>query len=302
VAPTVLSLCSGYGGLELAVHTVWAAARVAGYVEWDAYAAAVLLARMEDASLAPAPIWCGDLAELPAAPFLGVDLVTAGFPCQPWSAAAVKGLGAEDERWIWPDIAVLLRQLGPRLVFLENVPPLVARGGLELVLGDLATLGFDAEWTVLRASDVGAPHQRERVFVLAHAHDGRLLETHSDRGGRPVPPQQRPAGESGLPGDVANGNGAGRSVIRSSGLLDPERAALGYDFDGRYFPPGPSDDWSEQPSGAQPSLCRGTDGAAHWLGTAHASTDDQLRLLGNGVVPAQAAAALRLLLERFEVV
>ena len=157
VAPTVLSLCSGYAGLELAVRAVYPDSRVVGYVEWEAFSAAVLLARMEDASLEPAPVWCGDLAELPAAPFLGVDLVTAGFPCQPWSAAG-RGRGTDDERWIWPDIAALLRRVRPGAVYLENVPPLIPRGGLGLVLADLAALGFDAEWTVLRASDVGAPH------------------------------------------------------------------------------------------------------------------------------------------------
>jgi len=123
---------------------------------------------MEDEALDPAPIWCGDLADLDCAPFAGrVDLVTAGFPCQPWSVAG-KREGKHDDRWIWPGIARIIREVRPGLVFLENVRGLVSGGGLEPVLGDLAGLGFDAEWTCLRASEVGAPHRRERVFVLAY--------------------------------------------------------------------------------------------------------------------------------------
>lgn len=265
VAPTVLSLCSGHGGLELAVRAVYPDSRVVGYVEWEAFSAAVLLARMEDASLEPAPIWCGDLAELPTAPFLGVDLVTAGFPCQPWSAAG-RGAGTDDERWIWPDIAALLRRVRPGAVYLENVSPLISRGGLGLVLADLAALGFDAQWTVLRASDVGAPHIRERVFILAYADGERFAQ------------------------------------LGRGGLLDGEREAPRHDADGRRGTElGDTDDraaWELMPLGALPSLRRDVDGSAYWLGTAHASVDDQLRTLGNGVVPQQAEAALRILAER----
>lgn len=84
-------------------------------------------------------------------------------------AQPVKALGFDDERWIWPDLARIVRDVGPRLVFLENVPGLLVRGGLGAVLGDLAEMGFDAEWGVLSAADAGATQLRERVYVLAHA-------------------------------------------------------------------------------------------------------------------------------------
>lgn len=136
-----------------------------GYVERDAFAAAVLLARMEDATLAPAPIWLGDLAEFDATPLADlVDVVCAGFPYQPFSLAGI-GRGLEDERWIFPDIAGIVRDVGPRLVFLENVAAIVDRGMAE-VLGTLADLGYDATWDLFRASDVEAPHRRERWFCL----------------------------------------------------------------------------------------------------------------------------------------
>lgn len=362
MAPTTLSLCSGYGGLELAVRSVYPGSRVVGYVEWEAFSAAVLLARMEDKSLDAAPIWCGDLAELPAAPFLGVDLITAGFSCQPWSSAG-KGLGTDDDRWIWPDIARLAERVGCRSLFLENVSPLIVRGGLALVLGDLATLGFDAEWTVLRASDVGAPHIRERVFILAHRNIGGREQRIGNDDGRqpdasgcgsesmantsgprrsevtrsPSPDEGEYAGWPAVESDLADGDVEDVADHDGSGLQgigrqpehhgdarnDPDgrccpKLAHGHGqgwegqrcskSDGRrepspvrsVFPPGPddSDGWANEPPGAQPSLRREADGSTYWLGTPHASIDDQLRTLGNGVVWQQAAAALRILTDR----
>jgi DNA (cytosine-5)-methyltransferase 1 len=96
-----------------------------------------------------------------------VDLVAGGFPCQDISAAG-KGSGIiEGERsGLWREFARIIREVEPRYVFVENVSALIVRG-LDVVLGDLAALGFDAEWGVFRASDVGAPHRRERVFILA---------------------------------------------------------------------------------------------------------------------------------------
>lgn len=176
-ALSTLSLCTGGGGLELGLSLV-VRTHVVGYVERDAYAASVLLARMGDEALAPAPVWCGDLADLDAGPTRGVDLVCAGFPCPPFSSAG-RRRGTDDDRWLWPEIARVLRDVGPRFVFLENVRGLLVPSsgqlaGLGHVLRDLATLGFDAEWGCLRASDAGAPHQRERVFILAYRHGDRL--------------------------------------------------------------------------------------------------------------------------------
>lgn len=161
----VLSLCSGIGGLERGVNmALGGRARTVCYVEREVYAACALLARMEDSSLDRAPVW-DDLTTFDAGRWRGaVDLVTAGFPCQPWSVAG-KRKGTEDERWIWPAIVRIIRDCEAPLVFLENVPGLL-RHGLREVLSDLAEIGFDAEWTSVRASDVGAPHRRERIFIL----------------------------------------------------------------------------------------------------------------------------------------
>lgn len=173
ICPTinVLSLCSGVGmldeGLSAGLDFFGIRSRVLAYVEREAYAAATLLARMEEQSLEPAPIWCGDLERLDCVPFAGrVDCVVAGFPCQPWSVAGAKA-GTDDARWLWPSIMGIVRAVGSPLVFLENVPGLVSGGGLDPVLGALAEAGFIAEWLSLAAADVGASHRRERIFILA---------------------------------------------------------------------------------------------------------------------------------------
>jgi len=113
--------------------------RTVGYVERDAYAAACLLARMEEQALEPAPVWAGNLEDVRWERWSGaVDCIVSGFPCQPWSAAG-KQRGISDERWIWPAIVECIRAVGPSLVFFENVRGLVSGGGLEAVLGDLAS-------------------------------------------------------------------------------------------------------------------------------------------------------------------
>jgi DNA (cytosine-5)-methyltransferase 1 len=130
---------------------------------------------MEDAGLDRAPIW-DDLSTFPCELYRGrVDLITAGFPCQPASIAG-SHRGTSDERWIWPLIADIIRRVEPGIVFLENVPGLLSvdRGhAYRGVLESLAELGFDAEWSLLRASDVGAPHRRERLFVLGYTDRAR---------------------------------------------------------------------------------------------------------------------------------
>lgn len=172
----VLALCAGAGGLELAVRLAWPESRLVGAVEREAFAAAVLVARMEDSSLEAAPIW-DDLATFDGRPWRGaVDLVTAGFPCQPVSSAGQR-LGDADVRWLWPDVARVVREVEPSLVFVENVPDLVTWGGGRLfrrVLGDLADLGFDAQWSLLSARALGATQLRKRVYLLAYRNDRRL--------------------------------------------------------------------------------------------------------------------------------
>lgn len=113
------------------------------------------------------PIW-SDLTTFDGAALRGkVDCIVAGFPCQPHSVAGNRK-GTDDERWLWNDIARIIRDVSPRFVFLENVRGLLSSGGFTPVLSSLVGLGFNIEWGVLAASEVGASHKRERVFILAY--------------------------------------------------------------------------------------------------------------------------------------
>lgn len=171
----VLSLCSGIGGLDLGVDLAMGGrCQHVALVEREAFAVSHLVAAMEAGVLAHAPIW-SDVASFPGREVRGrVDLVVGGYPCQPFSHAG-KRRGADDPRHLWPHIRRLLVDTDAPLAFFENVRGHVSLG-LREVLDDLASLGFDAEWGVFRASDVGATHQRARLFILAYRGDhGRSL-------------------------------------------------------------------------------------------------------------------------------
>jgi DNA (cytosine-5)-methyltransferase 1 len=148
-----------------------------------------------------------------------VDVITAGYPCQPFSHAGNRK-GTTDERHIWPHIADAIRVLRPRFAVFENVAGHVSLG-LADVLADLAALGFDAEWTTVRASDVGAPHRRERLFIVA---------TNTDEPGRERP---EPAGRRLMPArrtttDTA-GDGREQGRAESAGLIGRPHAAVSGD-------------------------------------------------------------------------
>jgi DNA (cytosine-5)-methyltransferase 1 len=159
-----LALFAGAGGGILGGHLLgW---RTVCAVEWEPYAASVLVARQNDRFLPPFPIW-DDVQTFDGIPWRGiVDVVSGGFPCQDISAAG-GGQGIDGERsGLWKEMARIICEVRPRYVFVENSPVLTSRG-LGRVLGDLAEMGFDAKWGVLGASDVGAPHKRERIWIFA---------------------------------------------------------------------------------------------------------------------------------------
>ena len=190
MAFNILSLCSGVGGLELGLEAAIPRSRVLCYVERDSFAASVLLARMEDSSLRPAPIWCGNLADVDWLAFTDqVHCLTAGFPCQPFSVAG-RMEGEHDERFVWDDIATCIHLVRPPLIFLENVPGITV-GGLPHILTTLAKEGYDASWTCLRATP--APHHRERFFLLAYPKRTRLplWESLSGHNGAQCPTTER---------------------------------------------------------------------------------------------------------------
>lgn len=141
-------------------------------VEREPYAQAVLVARQNDGTFPPFAIW-DDVCTFDGRPWRNiVDVVAGGFPCQDISAAGA-GEGIDGERsGLWAQMARIIREIQPIRVEVENSPMLTSRG-LGRVLGDLAAMGFDAEWGVVSAADTGAPHLRERIWILANARSGR---------------------------------------------------------------------------------------------------------------------------------
>lgn len=168
-----LALFAGAGGGILGGKLLgW---RTVCAVEWEPYPASVLCARQNDGLLPPFPIW-DDVQTFDGKPWAGiVDVVSGGFPCQDISAAG-KGAGIDGERsGMWREMARIIHEVRPRYAFVENSPMLTSRG-LGTVLGDLAAMGFDARWGVLGAADVGANHQRDRIWIVGKlAHPKKLL-------------------------------------------------------------------------------------------------------------------------------
>ena len=143
--------------------------RTVGYVEWNDYCQRVIKARISDGLLDDAPIW-DDVKTFDGTPWRGlVDVITAGFPCQPFSVAGKQQAG-DDLRNGWPDTIRIIREVQPAWVFLENVPGILAasHGYFGTVLRELAESGYDVRWRVLSAAEVGAPHKRDRVWIVAH--------------------------------------------------------------------------------------------------------------------------------------
>jgi site-specific DNA-cytosine methylase len=256
------------------------------FVEWEEWPRAVLIAAQRAGYFAPAPIWT-DLRTFHARPFRGAfDTVLAGYPCQPFSAAGKRG-GADDPRHLWPDVARVIEQCHPEWVFLENVPGHVTLG-LETVLRELWGMGYTPAAGLFSAAEVGAPHQRLRIFILAHTGCAELEG--QQRGERDPHRWQVPDGHPALPGGAGlhppgpGDHGGWAAVLAARPDLAP---ALGFDDCLAW-----ARHMSEDPEGpfkaaAEPALRRMADGLAH--------RTRALRLLGNGVHPLAAAHAWRTL-------
>jgi site-specific DNA-cytosine methylase len=195
---THISLCSGYGGIDLGLKGVFGEnVRTVAYAEIEAFAVECLLARMGGGQLDPAPIW-PNLKTFPWGAFSDrVDILSGGYPCQPFSAAG-KRLGTDDPRHLWPFIADGIRIMRPKLCFFENVEGHISLG-LRAVIEELGSLGYKTTWGIFSAREVGAPHQRKRVFILAE----RSGERSATRFSRQIEGQEGIAGVFDNCGDVA---------------------------------------------------------------------------------------------------
>jgi len=177
-AITHLSLCSGYEGIGLGLRSVLPTLREVAYVEREGFPIANLVAKMEAGKLDAAPVFT-DVKTFPYGEFRGlVDILSGGFPCQPFSAAG-KRQATEDPRHLFPYIADGIRECQPRIVFLENVQGILScktadgEPVLQYVLRELEGMGYRATAGIFSAEEVGAPHQRKRVYILGMANSER---------------------------------------------------------------------------------------------------------------------------------
>ena len=271
--PRVLSVCAGGGGLDLATSLA-CESRTVGYVEREASSAARLMARMGKEALDSAPVW-DDLRTFEGQRLRGsVDGIIGGIPCQPYSDAGKKAKD-QDDRDLVDAFADLVRSVSPAWFFLEEVPPFACDEGLGRLLGQVAPLGFDAEWDVFSAARVGAPHRRRRLYVFAW---------------------RVPGGSGAKLGDTNSGGREGERIAQHDREQCERRAVLdGHGSDGgQLWPPGPgSPRWKGVEASSQPAVRGALDGYASRLDERCA-----LRELGNGVVPLAAAYAFRTIAAR----
>lgn len=276
---TVLSLCSGYGGLELGLARALAnPLRVVG-VEIEAYALALLEAKAAEGSLAIEALW-PDLRTFPAERFRGCfDFVLAGYPCQPFSVAGLRG-GSKDARHLWPDIRRIIGELSPDLVFLENVHGHLSLGFDEVLL-DLEKMDFLVATGLFSAMEAGLSIEHgKRLFVLGQAsgRGGQQVFRLSEGSGRSVQTET----DVGRPSEVLGSADGER--LSSVGRQSQEA------FDGRSLRVAPQGvgqyEW-EAKRYVEPGLGQTADGPSRRV--------DRLRLIGNGVAPAQAELAFRAL-------
>lgn len=319
-----LALFAGAGGGILGGKLLgW---RTVCAVEWEAYPASVLCARQNDGFLPPFPIW-DDVRTFVGHDWRGVvDVVSGGFPCQDISAAG-KGAGIDGERsGMWGEMARIICEVRPRFVFVENSPMLTSRG-LGRVLGDLASMGFDAKWGVLGAADVGAPHQRDRIWIVAKWR-GQLSYAQHDRIRRWEQQQASPqettsivANSNGITSQIrgndfaneTNGGKRNNNIARSRsndwGQSDTKKNGKMANASLSGFPP-----CNDTPSRPQkPTLEKQLGGSGYEFGTTKywweiepnvgrvvdglAARVDRLKAIGNGQVPLCAATAWRILSE-----
>lgn len=293
-----LDLFSGIGGLTVALSQ-WV--RPVTYCEADRYCQGVLLSRMRSVDIAYAPIH-DDVRTLDGKLLPEIDIIYGGFPCQDISVAGLgAGLGGE-RSGLFFEITRLARELRPQFVFLENVPAITTRGLPDVCMAFTA-LGYDCRWTVVSAAEVGAPHLRERWFMLASDSDSVRHKPNGveERESAPV------AADDGEKEFVADAQGVGRRKrrtepiasrraqlsVQSSELADSSSKRLEGWFDASaawsQLPLGSGSGSGEWPQGIpKPALRRGDHGLQNRV--------DRLRAMGNAVVPLQARTAFTRLL------
>ena len=278
-----LALFAGAGGGILGGKLLgW---RTICAVEWEPYPASVLMQRQNEGFLPPFPIW-DDVRTFDGRAWRGrVDVVSGGFPCQDISAAG-KGAGIDGERsGMWAHMARIVHEVGPRYVFVENSPMLTSRG-LGRVLGDLAAMGYDARWGVLGAVDAGAPHKRDRIWIVAYSdlHEHRTNgRKEAEQGG--ISSEHRPERCARRIG----GTSSDSKILADADCSQCEGARLSSGGNSPHSDSLPSSAWWRQDPAEAPESDVGR--MAHGV----AARVDRLKATGNGQVPIVAALAWQIL-------
>lgn len=274
--PTNIALFAGAGGGELAAKHLlgW---RTVCYVEHNPYAVDVLKSRMRDRYIDYAPVW-DDCFTFDGNPWRGrVDIISAGFPCQPFSQAG-RGLAERDPRNGWPATIRIIDEVRPRIAWLENVPGLISKFYIRRIFGELAEIGYDAEWGCLSAQAIGANHKRERLWILAYPHgSARTLSNISRKQEKKMESLWHGSSSRAL----ADTNQAGRAEFKFSTQSAEQRLS---DWENHAL--RGTNEWWKTESG----LGRVANGVANRM--------DRLEAIGNGQVPGVAASAFRMLIDR----
>jgi DNA (cytosine-5)-methyltransferase 1 len=288
-----LALFAGAGGGILGGKLLgW---RTVCAVEWEKYPASVLLARQNDGLLPPFPIW-DDVQTFDGKPWRGiVDVVSGGFPCQDISVAG-KGDGLDGERsGMWREMARIIGEVRPKYAFVENSPMLTTRG-LGTILRDLAQLGFNAEWGVLGADEVGANHKRKRIWIVAYSNSNSNIRKK---------PRSNELSNS-MEGIKRKENSPSWQSCGTSNNVR-ENSLCGYEETNLAYSSSKNVERQRKPIGIQEA--RNTFGSPSWwqvepnvdrVANGVAARVDRLKAIGNGQVPLCAATAWRLLKERLE--
>lgn len=272
-----LALFAGAGGGILGGHLLgW---RTICAVEREPYAASVLMQRQNDGILPPFPIW-DDVCTFDGNPWRGlVDVVSGGFPCQDISAAG-NGAGIDGERsGLWREMARIIGEVRPRFVFVENSPLLISRG-LAVVISDLAEMGYDAQWCCISASDTGAPHKRDRIWIVASDTERESLRDKTVENVESEKPERKEFGVHGCDWHVADAEGVRRKRLNEAGFSSEGQGT---------WTQSKSTRASCRSSGwpTEPNVGRVADGVAARV--------DRLKAIGNGQVPVVAATAFNML-------
>jgi len=329
---THISLCAGYGGIDIGLKRALGNVRTIAFSEIETFVTTNLVAKMEAGIIEPAPIWT-NLKTFPWGKFRGkVDILSGGFPCQPFSAAGRRA-GDQDPRHLWPHIVRGIEICRPSILFFENVAGIIGAKlgqdwGADIkgtpvllhILRELERRNYTPSWGVFSANEVGAPHQRKRVFIFAQADElkqdgidyitglldrpknyngefGSLPEVWPARRGEnqyswepPRTVKNSKSKDMGDPKDIDGSNGGiesrdgqelGESARESNVGASAGNASLGQES-------------------FESEMGRDTDGVAYWMGITElyesfTNRTDELRLLGNGVVPRTAERAIKTL-------